>query len=184
MKNIAIVTSLLAGWVASLAFSLVLWFENQRLNEKYIAQSAENGEIKEMIRISKISKHSSYKEWEIFGLEDVEFFRNQGKVDGKIEAILMMAKNNNELDAESVNKIIELAEKSSVKDSENNSQFLSLLCQAAYHKGIISGEENALEKIEKEYENGYHAAIEDFTCPETGSIKMPSKKDLQNMKKP
>jgi hypothetical protein len=184
MKNITIVISLLAGWIASLAFCLLLWFENQKLTEKYAAQSVENGEFREVIKTSKSPKYSPRKEWEIFGLEDIEFFRNQGKVDGKIEALLMMSKNNTELDEEAVNKIIQLAEQSSVKDVENNPQFLSLLCQAAYHKGIISGEQNALETLEKEYENGYHAAIDDFTCPETGSIKMPSKKDVQNLKKP
>jgi len=184
MKNITLIISLLAGWISSLGFCLVLWFENRSLSDKFIAESAQKHEIKAIVEASKNQKYSLGKEWEIFGLEDVEFFRTQGKVDGKIEAILMMSRNNAEIDESMATRIIEIAENASAKEIGNDPQFLSLLCQAAYHKGISTGETNALDSIEKEYEKGYHAAIEDFTCPETGSVKVPSQKEKIDMKKP
>lgn len=169
MKKLIIPAGLLTGWTLSLAICLYLSFENSKLRADKIDT------LKNDVLFQKLATLSLKKgEWEIFDLNDITFFRNQGKVDGKIEALIMMNKIDIPLEHEQINKIIEIAEKSTTDNLSANPQFLSLLCQAAFHKGISTAEE---EKNE-EYERGYHKAIDDITCPETGKVAIPPKKEL------
>ena len=174
MKNWFIPLSLLGGWILSLVFCLYLSFDNMKLRAEIISDS-KSIDYSEKGNISR----SKIGEWEVFDINDMNYFRSQGKVDGKIEALLMMNKVDVLLKNDQIDKIIEIAEKSSANNLSENPQFLSLLCQAAYHKGISSTEEYK----EEEYTKGYHKAIDDFTCPETGKITLPPKKEL-DMTKP
>lgn len=168
--------SLFLGWLISLGICLFLSYENLQVRSKLISEISKSSFDYKNYPVHK-------KDWDIFGLEDMNFFREQGKVDGKIEALLILNKNDSvPLEEEQIKKIIEIAEKSSSENLNKDSQFLSLLCQAAYHKGIASAEENAKESIEEEYAKGYHKAIEDFSCPETGKMVV-NPKEL-DMKKP
>lgn len=171
MKNWIFSSILLGGWIASFSFCIFLSFENTKIRNEaiYNAQQVENPTL-----LANYKKKST--DWEIFDLNDVNYFRNQGKVDGKIEALLMMNKQDTVLEKDQIVKIIEIAEKSSAEALSQNPQFLSLLCQAAYHKGIDSGYESAKEEFGEEYDKGYHKAIEDFSCPETGNMSVPKNK--------
>jgi len=160
-----------SGWFFSLAICLFLSYENTQLRSDKINLISSQ----QVVQSFKKSKKS---DWDIFTLEDMDNFRRQGKVDGKIEALLLMNKFDDAMNNEQIDKIIEIADKCSTEDLSKNNQFLSLLCQAAYHKGISSAEENNKE----EYEKGYHKAIEDFTCPETGKMTITPKE--LDIKKP
>jgi len=180
MKSSVLFGGILVALFCCAGFSSLLYFENTRLRDERQMYLQQQNQFKELI-IAATEKPRSKENWDIFGLQDMEYFRTQGKVDGKVEALLLMNKTEKiDFTSEQIDKIIEIAEKSSVSDNE---QFLSLLCRAAYHKGIAAGEEYAKEENAKEYENGYHAAIEDFTCPETGKIVI-TPKSKEPVKKP
>lgn len=104
---------------------------------------------------------------------DIITAREQGKVDGKVEAILMMNKMENQLDENQIGEIIKAAETLNGKEMSADTKFISLLSQASFHKGLHSGLESMKKDIEEEYSKGYHKAIEDFSCPETGKMSVP-----------
>jgi len=107
MKKLIIPAGLLTGWTLSLAICLYLSFENSKLRSDKI-DTLKNDVLFQKLATSSLKKG----EWEIFDLNDITFFRNQGKVDGKIEALIMMNKIDIPLEHEQINKIIEIAEKS------------------------------------------------------------------------
>lgn len=100
--------------------------------------------------------------------------REAGKVDGKIEALLLMQNVTQPIDEAFAEKIVSIAESSKPVDLQGNPAFLSLLSQAAYHKGLHVGLETSKEAESEQYEAGYHKALEDFTCPATGNMKTPN----------
>lgn len=181
MKVWTLTGSIAIAWSCSAVFCGMLWLENVRLREERQHDYVQKSELTNLLMTLK--SKSSKNDWDIFGIEDMNNFRSQGKLDGKVEAILVMNNTDiNNMSEEQINKVIEIAEKSPQSES---GQFLSLLCRGAYHKGISIGEQNAREDIEQEYEKGYHAAIDDFTCPETGKIVIPSNaKENIKLKKP
>ena len=184
MNNKIIFVSLVAGWFLSIGISGFLAYENINLRSTQTNDHVGKTELVElMYKINKANSSKRSSEWQLFDLEDINYFRNQGKVDGKVEAMLLMSNNSGQMSEEQIAKIIELAEKKSAETLSADNKFLSLLCQAAYHKGIASGQEASKEEIEKEYENGYHKAIDDFTCPETGKMSVPEKQKF-DMTKP
>lgn len=72
--------------------------------------------------------------------DDLVDARNSGKADGKIEALLLISeKKTAELTASQIDRIIDIATRKTKEDLEKNIEFLSLLSQAAYHKGLHSG---------------------------------------------
>ena len=180
MRSWVFLGAVLVAFCCCIGFSSLLWIENSRLRDERHVFLKQQTDLKEVFLVAK-DKNTRRGEWDVFSLQDMQNFRDQGKIDGKVEALLIMNKTETvNLSPEQIDKIIEIAEKSTAVD---NDQFLSLLCRAAYHKGIVAGEEYAREDSQKEYENGYHAAIDDFTCPETGKIVIPpNAKDP--MKKP
>jgi hypothetical protein len=167
-KNI-IIGFCLAGWMTSLLFSAYLYNTRDRL-------SKDNENLKDLVLSSKSTNSNELN-------EDLEKYRQQGKVDGKIEAILMMNNVKMNLSEEDAERVIQSAESANGKDLETNNSFLTLLSQAAYHKGLNVGFESAKKDSNQQFEDGYHKAIEDFTCPETGKIIVPPKKEI-DMKKP
>jgi hypothetical protein len=181
MNNKIIFYGFVVGWLLSVAFCLFLSVENIFLRSELKTEKNNQLEISKLIISLKDSSVSSKKDWDIFNLEDVEFYRNQGKVDGKIEAMLIMGSAKTNIDKNQINKIIELAERSS--SLEDNSQFLSLLCQAAFHRGLSVGQEESVKSSDDAYSDGYHKAMEDLSCPETGKMTIPSQKEL-DIKKP
>jgi len=121
--------------------------------------------------IESISENLINEQKVNYSLADLQSARESGKQDGKVEAMLMIYSNTEKnIDDESIEKIISIAE-NYPKNLENNMSFLSLLSQAAFHKGLASGKESS----ESNYEQGYHKAIEDFSCPETGKMVVPQK---------
>lgn len=151
-------------FLISCAFNFILVSENVKIKKMFGDYIYLNSKLEESCEITS---------------SQIIEAREKGKTDGKIEAMLLMNQIKTDLDANQIESIISIAEKSSVKDLQNNPNFLSLLNQAAFHKGLHSGLDAAKEQIDQEYDNGYHKAIEDFTCPETGSFKPPL-----NLKKP
>jgi hypothetical protein len=113
-----------------------------------------------------------------FSNKDLDQARQSGKVDGKIDAILMMQSSPVKLTEDQIDNIIEIGNKYS-GDIDKNYSFLSLLSQAAFHKGLHSGLEEADKLANEEYEKGYHKALEDAGCPAPMStphnIKVPPK---------
>ncbi len=158
------------GWLLSLVISVFLAYENINLRSSHMGRI----ELTEIVR--QVNGPKKTTEWQLFDLDDINYFRNQAKIDGKVEAMLLMSNTSNEITEQQASKIIELAEKKSAETLSTDKQFLSLLCQSAFHKGMSTGQEVAKEEIEKQYEDGYHKAIEDFSCPETGKIVIPEKK--------
>jgi hypothetical protein len=118
-----------------------------------------------------------------YSADDLINARMQGKHDGKIEAILMVENLPVSFTTEQIEKIISIAEKQPYNQQEENSNFLGLLCRAAYHKGVTVGNENAKQERDDEYANGYHAALEQYACPETGKIQIPQSVLEQSKKK-
>jgi hypothetical protein len=102
-----------------------------------------------------------------FTSRDIDNARQAAKMDGKIDAILMMQNSPAKLTEEEVEKIIDLGTKSPI-DLEKNFNFLSLLSQASFHKGLHSGLDQSEKLANAEYERGYHKALEDGTCPAIG----------------
>ena len=151
------------------AFCGILWREKNEL--KQIATDL-------VIADLRVATSPQYNASEIVAA------RENGKIDGKIEALLMMQTSNEPIDDAFAQKVMDLAEMPKVKDFEQNSKFISLLSHAAYHKGLHTGLESAAQEKAEEYESGYHKAIEDFTCPYTGNINMPEKKIEVPSKKP
>jgi hypothetical protein len=115
--------------------------------------------------------------------EDLINARMQGKYDGKIEALLLREDMPTEITVDQVEKIISIAEKQPSNQQEENPSFLGLLCRAAYHKGVTSAMESAKKESEDSYADGYHAALEQFACPETGKIVVPQKIIEESKKK-
>lgn len=107
-------------------------------------------------------------------VNDLALARENGKTDGKIEALLMMQNVTQPIDQAFAEKIISIAESPKPDNFENNPSFLSLLSQAAYHKGLHTGLESSAKDVDENYEKGYHKALEDFTCPATGNILVPN----------
>jgi hypothetical protein len=116
-----------------------------------------------------------------FTSRDIDNTRQAAKMDGKIDAILMMQNSPAKLSEEEVEKIIDLGMKSPV-DLEKNFNFLSLLSQASFHKGLHSGLDQSEKLANAEYERGYHKALEDGTCPATGE-PMPKTKVAPKIEK-
>jgi hypothetical protein len=171
MKNLFSYAIIGFTLISNFAIISYLFYENKSLREQPPVMVSQNYTTK---------NYSDRPEWQIFGLEDVEFFREQGKTDGKIEAILLMSNQLEPVSQEQADKVLQIAENKS-GDLHKNPQFISLLCQAAFHKGLAAGEENWREQIDQEYTKGYHAAIDDFTCPETGQFKTPPKDNLKDL---
>lgn len=166
------VWSTVSLFVISCVFNVVLMYENTRVKRLFT----------DYIYLSSRSLDSESPK---ITSSDVMNAREQGKVDGKIEAMLMMNKVDLDLNDEKINQIIQIAESSNRKELANSGDFLSLLNIAAYHKGLHSGMESAKVEADEEYTKGYHKAIDDFTCPETGKMAIPSniKKEDLPMKK-
>jgi hypothetical protein len=164
MSNLVKTTLVVSLFLISCAFNLILVSENVKIKKLFGDYIYLN---------SKVDSNHEVNDSQIIEA------REKGKTDGKIEAMLLMNQIKSDLDASQIDSIITIAEKSSIKDLEGNPNFLSLLNQAAFHKGLHSGLDAAKEQIDQEYDNGYHKAIEDFSCPETGTIKPPL-----NLKKP
>ena len=181
MKLWALTGSIAIAWSCSAVFCGMLWLENVRLREERQNDYIQKSELTSLLLSLKTKGPKN--DWDIFGLEDMNYFRSQGKIDGKVEALLVMNSTPlTNISQDQIDKILEVAEKA---PQSEDGQFLSLLCRAAYHKGMTTGEQNAREDIDKQYENGYHAAIDDFTCPETGKIVIPQNaKENLKMKKP
>ena len=116
-----------------------------------------------------------------FTSRDIDNTRQAAKMDGKIDAILMMQNSPAKLTEEEVEKIIDLGTKSPI-DLEKNFNFLSLLSQASFHKGLHSGLDQSEKLANAEYERGYHKALEDATCPATGE-PMPKTKVAPKIEK-
>jgi thiamine biosynthesis lipoprotein ApbE len=174
VKNKIIPICLGIGWLLSLAISIFLAYENINLRSSQTHNHVRPIESTEIMQQVNGAKKTT--EWQLFDLDDINYFRNQAKIDGKVEAMLLMINTSNEITEQQASKIIELAEKKSAETLSTDKQFLSLLCQSAFHKGMSTGQEVAKEEMEKQYEDGYHKATEDFSCPETGKIVIPEKK--------
>jgi hypothetical protein len=177
MNSKLISVGFFCGWFISLGICLFLSYENMQMRNDKI-----NLLYSQQVVHGYNNSQSKRGDWDIFNLEDMDRFRKEGKLDGKIEALLLMDKFDGTIENEQVNKIIEIAEKSSADSLSTNPEFISLLCRAAYHKGISSMEQSNQEMLEEEYTKGYHKAIDDFTCPENGNMIVP-KKNL-DMNKP
>jgi hypothetical protein len=167
IKNI-IIAFCTTGWLIAIVFSSYLYISKDRL-------SKDNENLKDLVLSLKYNS-----DWQPV---DIDKCRQQAKVDGKIEAILMMNHVQINLSEEDAERVIQSAESSNGKDLETNNSFLTLLSQAAYHKGLNVGLESTKKDSNQQFEDGYHKAIEDFTCPETGKIIVPPKKEI-DMKKP
>lgn len=117
-----------------------------------------------------------------FTAQHVNQARQAGKIDGKIEVVMMMPQNNVQLTEEQADSLIKAASDAKSEKLEANLNFLSLLSQASFHKGLHTGLDQAEEMASAEYEKGYHKALEDSVCPSTGEFD--EKKQQQMPKKP
>ena len=171
MKNIYAPASMIFSWF--ILGAAALYFYQERNHYRDTAEQLAVITTKQIVDDKKNA----------YGAEDLIIARMQGKHDGKIEAMLMVENLPVSFTAEQVEKIIGIAEKQPYNQQEENSNFLGLLCRAAYHKGVSVGDENAKQEKEDEYANGYHAAIEQYACPETGKIQIPQSVLEQSKKK-
>lgn len=157
-------------FAVSSTFNVLLMYENVKIKRLF----------SDYIYLNSKSSDEDYK-WNGKAVTESEVAaaREQGKVDGKIEAILMINKMDQNAESNNFEEILKFSEGLTCKELSADSRFISLLSQAAFHKGLHSGMESAKKDIEDEYTNGYHKAIEDFTCPETGKMSVP-----MDLKKP
>lgn len=161
----------------SLGFNLAQYYQIANLDYINKILEAQNG----LYNLEDWERDSSGKGG-AYTTEQVIEARQAGKLDGKIEAILLMS-NSTKMTEEQTDAVIQLATDYKKENLENNSSFLSLLSQASFHKGLHSGLEQAENMANAEYERGYHKALEDAACPATGDMKV-KKKDIEVEKKP
>lgn len=157
-------------FAVSSTFNVLLMYENvriKRLFSDYIYINSKSSNEDDKFNSKAITE------------SDVMAAREHGKVDGKIEAILMLNKMDQTIESNNIEEILKLSESLTAKEASTDGRFISLLSQAAFHKGLHSGMESAKKDIEDEFSNGYHKAIEDFSCPETGKMSVP-----MDLKKP
>ena len=155
-------------WLANIALAFVIYNQNKQIQDLFILRSV-------------IDEQDDLKKKQ-FSAEELKLARQSGKTDGKIETILQVDKISQEIDPEYVEKILKVADSMQQKEDNVEMSFIGLLSRAAYHKGLAAGREESVNESNKAYEDGYHAAIDDITCPETGQVK-PVKKEGLNIKK-
>ena len=144
----------------SLAFNVVQYYQISKLEylSKFsdIRNNLSEDEIRDLARSANQANATA---------EDLNRAREAGKIDGKIEALLLMSNNPVKLTQDQINVVLESATSATKGNLESNFNFLSLLSQASFHKGLHSGLEQAEEMASTEYEKGYHKALEDANCP-------------------
>lgn len=146
-------------YLATVAIGVFFYFEANRYRELLVSQA-----ILEVA--DKVTSNAA--------LDNVQTVREQAKIDGKIEAILMFNNLNVKEIPENQDAILAFMENKTKGDLEKSPQFLNLLSQAAFHKGLHTGREESEKQKDEQYQEGYHKAIEDFTCPETGKMVLPN----------
>jgi isochorismate synthase EntC len=146
-------------YLATVAIGVFFYFEANRYRELLVSQA--------IIDVADRAASNA-------ALDNVKVAREQAKIDGKIEAILMF--NNLEMNTnpEDKDSILTFMENKTKDDLEKSPQFLNLLSQAAFHKGLHTGREESEKQKNEQYQEGYHKAIEDLTCPETGKMVVPN----------
>ena len=148
-------------YLATASFAIYFYLEANKYREYSLDATLS------LLRQRQDSKSKDYS------LDDLVQARQQGKIDGKIEAILLVGNNIPDKISDSAESVLEIMKEKTKDELEKSPQFLNLLSQAAFHKGLSTGKEEARKEIEENYEQGYHKAIEDFTCPETGKMRVP-----------
>lgn len=151
-------------WLANIALAIIIYNQNKQIQNMFVLKSI----IEEQDDLKKKQ----------FSAEDLNLARQSGKTDGKIETILQIDKINQAMDPENVEKILKVAESMQQKEDNIEMSFMGLLSRAAYHKGLSAANEDARVESNKAYEDGYHAAIDDITCPETGQVRPPKKEEI------
>lgn len=152
-------------WLANIALALIIYNQNNQIKDLFVLKNI-------------IDEQDDLKKKQ-FSAEDLNLARQSGKTDGKIETILQIDKIASEMNSDDIEKILKVAEGLQQKQDDVEISFIGLLARASYHKGLAVGIEESMHENNKAYEDGYHAAIDDITCPETGQLIPPKKENLK-----